>query len=97
MSKPSTNPPPKTHRGRRQSAMTNKREAKKKQAQAIPVAVDFEATELEQTAIEGADEREADSIETLSGLEHAIGIEEWVDQQTGESAKGQSLPHLEAE
>ncbi len=44
-----------------------------------------------------ADERVAESVETLAELEREIGISDWIDPQTGEPAEGQSPPHLDDE
>ncbi len=54
-----------------------------------------EAPDLAQSDIETADERTADSVETLPEMEREIGISDWIDPQTGEPAEGQSPPHLE--
>jgi hypothetical protein len=42
------------------------------------------------------DER-TDSGETLREAERDIGINEWIDVETGQPAEGQSPPHLEEE
>ncbi|MEO7392598.1 MAG: hypothetical protein ABIU58_10510 [Ramlibacter sp.] len=44
----------------------------------------------------GSDEAPADG-ETLLEAERDIGINEWIDPETGEPAEGQSPPHLEQE
>ena len=38
-----------------------------------------------------------DGLEALHEAERDIGINEWIDAETGEPAEGQSPPHLEAE
>src|SRR5438046_7130920 len=35
--------------------------------------------------------------ETLQEAEHEIGIADWIDAQTGETAAGESPPHLQAD
>ena len=56
-----------------------------------------DASDVALTDLETADERAADSVETLPELEREIGISDWIDPQTGEPAEGQSPPHLEEE
>jgi hypothetical protein len=36
-----------------------------------------------------------DGLEALREVERDIGINEWIDAETGEPAEGQSPPHLE--
>ena len=38
-----------------------------------------------------------DGLEALHEVERDIGINEWIDAETGEPAEGQSPPHLEVE
>lgn len=98
MSKRLISPSVKTRRSERRSASTGgKHAAKTRQIQEPPAGEPFEDTLATQTAIEGAGERAADSIEALPEREHEIGIADWIDPQTGEPAEGQSPPHLEAE
>ena len=38
-----------------------------------------------------------DGLEALHEVERDIGINEWIDAETGDPAEGQSPPHLEVE
>lgn len=38
-----------------------------------------------------------DGLEALHEVERDIGINDWIDSETGEPAEGQSPPHLEME
>ena len=40
---------------------------------------------------------ELEAAETLREVEDEIGINEWLDADTGEPAEGQSPPHIERE
>lgn len=94
---------------RRPAASAAKRAVKKQRAPKLPkrgaVPQDdttpqiepFGATESALSDMEAADERAADSVETLPELEREFGIADWIDPQTGEPAQGQSPPHLEEE
>lgn len=88
----------KTRQGVRRSAPTSgKHAAKTRQIQEPPEGELFEDALSTQTAIEGADERVADSIEALPEPEHEVGIADWIDPQTSKPVEGQSPPHLEVE
>ncbi|MBK6007347.1 hypothetical protein JJB11_14695 [Ramlibacter ginsenosidimutans] len=55
-----------------------------------PAAPEVDAGEL-------ADAESLDPAETLREAEEEIGINEWLDPDTGEPAEGQSPPHIERE
>jgi hypothetical protein len=85
---------------RRSEPSTRTGALKKQQPLTSPVDDDVaqdDAPDVALTDIESADERAADSVETLPELEREIGISDWIDPQTGEPAEGQSPPHLEEE
>lgn len=44
-----------------------------------------------------ADSEDLEPAETLREAEEEIGINEWLDADTGEPAEGQSPPHIERE
>lgn len=60
-------------------------------ARAVPILA---GDEIEGEA--GSDEAFSEG-ETLLEAERDIGINEWIDPETGEPAEGQSPPHLEQE
>jgi hypothetical protein len=76
--------------------MTDKRtqparhQTKKSPVPPHPAAPAPEADEL-------PDVEELEAAETLREAEDEIGINEWLDADTGEPAEGQSPPHIERE
>lgn len=57
----------------------------------------FESYETAQADRDAVGDERPDSSETLREAEGDIGINEWIDAETGEPAEGQSPPHLELE
>lgn len=57
----------------------------------------FESYELAQADRDAVTDEALESSEALRQAEQDIGINEWIDVETGEPAEGQSPPHLEEE
>ena len=57
----------------------------------------FESYELAQADRDAVSDEALESSEDLRQAEQDIGINEWIDAETGEPAEGQSPPHLEEE
>lgn len=57
----------------------------------------FETYELARGRRDSAGQEQLTPGETLHEAESDIGINEWMDAETGEPAEGQSPPHLEEE
>ena len=57
----------------------------------------FETYELARGRRDSAGEEQLEPGEALHEAERDIGINEWMDVETGEPAEGQSPPHLEEE
>lgn len=57
----------------------------------------YETYELARGRRGSAGEEQLEPGETLHEAERDIGINEWMDAETGEPAEGQSPPHLEQE
>lgn len=57
----------------------------------------FESDELARADRDAAGDEPVEGSETLRQAEREIGINEWIDVETGEPAEGQSPPHLEEE
>jgi hypothetical protein len=57
----------------------------------------FESYELAQADRDAVGEEQLEPNETLKQAERDIGINDWIDVETGQPAEGQSPPHLEEE
>jgi hypothetical protein len=57
----------------------------------------FESYELARARRDAVDDEPVETSETLREVERDIGINDWLDVETGEPAEGQSPPHLEEE
>lgn len=57
----------------------------------------FETYEDAQADRDAAGEEGPEPGETLEQAQDEVGINDWIDSQTGEPAEGQSPPHLEQE
>lgn len=57
----------------------------------------FESYELARADRDAPGDERTNGDETLREAERDIGINEWIDVETGQPAEGQSPPHLEQE
>ena len=57
----------------------------------------FETYELARARRDDVGDEPLESAETLREAESDIGMNEWIDAETGAPAEGQSPPHLEEE
>jgi hypothetical protein len=57
----------------------------------------FESCEAARADRDAPADEQPDDTQALHAVESDIGINEWIDAQTGEPAEGQSPPHLEQE
>jgi hypothetical protein len=57
----------------------------------------FDTFELARADRDQFDDRAPEPGETVQEAERDIGIEDWIDPDTGAPAEGQSPPHLESE
>jgi hypothetical protein len=57
----------------------------------------FESCEAALADRDAMGDEAPDGVDDLHDVERDIGINEWIDAETGEPAEGQSPPHLELE